>query len=173
MTDCLLSAYRQDIQERIDGLEPANEHGYHTIAHEIQTGQVYQDRNVLVEAIPADHGSWTAFGYRFQTPGRTIVVSGDTAPTDALVELSFNCDVLLHEVYSSARFRSLPQEWQRYHRRVHTSTRELARIAAEAQPGLLVLYHQLFWGATDQELLDEIAERYAGPVVSARDLEVF
>jgi ribonuclease BN (tRNA processing enzyme) len=56
---------------------------------------------------------------------------------------------------------------------VHTSTHELARIAAKAQPGLLVLYHQLFWGASDQELLDEIAERYSGPVVSGRDLDVY
>jgi ribonuclease BN (tRNA processing enzyme) len=173
MTEHILAAYRQDIRERIEGLEPANERGFQTIAHQIEPGQVYQDENVRVKAFPVQHSSWAAFGYRFQTPDRTIVVSGDTAPTETIVEQARGCDVLLHEVYSARRFQSLPPEWQRYHAHVHTSTHELARIAAEAQPGLLVLYHQLFWGASDQDLLDEIAERYSGPVVSGRDLDVY
>jgi ribonuclease Z len=131
------------------------------------------NENVRVEAFPVQHGSWPAFGYRFQTPDRVIVISGDTAPTEAIVEQSRGCDVLLHEVYSGGRFEDLPAQWQRYHSRVHTSTRELARIAAEAQPGLLVLYHQLLWSATDQHLLDEIAEGYSGPVLSGRDLDIY
>jgi len=173
MTDHIQAAYQQDIRERIEGLEPANERGYQTITHEIEPGRIYQDKNVAVDAFPVQHGSWTAFGYRFQTPDRTIVISGDTAPTRAVVEQSRGCDILLHEVYPVARFESLPQEWQRYHASVHTSTHELAQIAAEAQPGLLVLYHQLYWGASDLELLDEIAEYYAGPVLSGRDLGVY
>jgi ribonuclease BN (tRNA processing enzyme) len=173
LTRHVLDAYRPDIDERLYGLEPANEQGCVTIAHEVRQGQIYQDENVTVEAFPVQHGSWRAYGYRFQTPARAIVVSGDTAPTETVIEHSRGCDVLLHEVYSTRRFQSLPAEWQRYHARVHTSTHELARIAAEAQPGLLVLYHQLFWGATDQDLLDEIAEGYSGPVVSGRDLEIY
>jgi ribonuclease BN (tRNA processing enzyme) len=173
MTDHLLAAYREDIRQRIEGPEPANERGYKTIAHEIEPGRVYQDDNLTVDAFPVQHGSWPSFGYRFRTRDRTIVVSGDTAPTDAIVEQSRGCDVLLHEVYSASRFEGLNLEWQRYHAQVHTSTYELACIAAAAQPGLLVLYHQLFWGASDQELLDEIAEIYAGPVVSGRDLDVY
>jgi len=173
MTEHVLAAYRQDIRERIEGLEPANERGYQTITHEIEPGQVYCDENVRVEAFAVQHGSWRTFGYRFQTPDRTIVVSGDTAPTETIVEQSRGCEVLLHEVYSARRFQNLPADWQRYHSQVHTSTRELARIAADAQPGLLVLYHQLFWGATDQDLLDEIAKDYCGPVVSGRDLDVY
>jgi ribonuclease BN (tRNA processing enzyme) len=173
MTKHVLAAYRQDVEERIHGLEPANDKGWETIAHEVRQGQIYQDENVAVEAFPVRHGSWRAFGYRFQTPDRTIVISGDTAPTEAIVAQSRGCDVLLHEVYPVGQFEGLPPEWQRYHAQVHTSTHELARIAAEAQPGLLVLYHQLFWGASDRELLDEIAEHYAGPVVSACDLDVY
>ena len=173
MTGHILAAYRQDIRERIEGLEPANSRGCQAIAHEIEPGQVYQDDSVTVEAFPVKHGSWTAFGYRFQTPDRTIVVSGDTAPTGTIVEQSRGCDLLLHKVYPVGRFESLPPEWQRYHAHVHTSPRELARLAAEAQPGLLVLYHQLFWGVSDQKLLDEIAEHYSGPVVSGHDLDVY
>ena len=50
---------------------------------------------------------------------------------------------------------------------------ELAEIAKRAQPGLVILYHQLFWGSTHEQLLKEMAEIYDGPVVSARDLDVF
>ena len=173
MTEHLLAAYRQDIRERIEGLEPANARGYRTIAHEIEPGKVYRDEHLTVEAFPVRHGSWTAFGYRLETADRTIVVSGDTAPSEALLEQSRGCDLLLHEVYSASRFAGLPAAWQRYHAQVHTSTRELAAIAAQARPGLLVLYHQLFWGASEQELLDEVRERYSGPVVSGRDLDIY
>lgn len=173
MTNHLLAAYRQDIRERIEGPEPANERGYQAITHEIEAGPIYRDENVSVEAFPVRHGSWTAFGYRFQTPDRMIVVSGDTAPTETIVEQSLGCDVLLHEVYSAGRFQSLPPAWRCYHAQVHTSTGELARLAAQIQPGLLVLYHQLSWGASEQELLDEVGSDYDGPTVSARDLDVY
>ena len=119
------------------------------------------------------HGSLPSFGYKFQTPDRTIVISGDTAPTEAVVEAARGCDVLIHEVYSSSRFQRLPPAWRRYHSSMHTSTRELAEIALEARPGLLVLYHQLFWGATEEELLAEIRQQYDGHVVSGKDLDVY
>jgi ribonuclease BN (tRNA processing enzyme) len=173
MTESLLAAYRHDIRERIEGLEPANERGYQTIAHEIEPGTVYRDDNLTVDAFQVRHGSWAALGYRFQTQKRTIVVSGDTAPSDEIVAQSRGCDLLLHEVYSAVRFAGLPAAWQRYHAQVHTSTRELARLADRAQPSLLVLYHQLFWGASEQELVDEVKEQYAGPIVSGRDLDVY
>jgi ribonuclease BN (tRNA processing enzyme) len=134
---------------------------------------VYQDANVRIEAFGVDHGSWPAFGYAFYTTDRHIVISGDTAPTEAIVKAGRGCDLLIHEVYSAAQFETLPPAWQRYHAQVHTSTHELAQIAAEARPGCLVLYHQLFWGASEADLLDEIAETYDGQVVSGRDLDVF
>lgn len=72
-----------------------------------------------------DFGSWPqAFGYRFQTRDRVIVISGDTHPS-------------------------------------------------RARPKLLLLYHQLYWGATDEELVAEISRRYHGPIVSARDLGIY
>jgi ribonuclease Z len=56
----------------------------------------------------------------------------------------------------------------------HTSTYELAEIAAKAKPNLLVLYHQLYLGgANDDDLVREIRSRYNGRVVSARDLDVY
>jgi ribonuclease BN (tRNA processing enzyme) len=82
--------------------------------------------------------------------------------------------VLVHEVYSAARFQTRPPEWQAYHSAFHTSTTQLAGIAGKARPRLLVLYHQLFWGATDADLEREIAQAgYTGKVISGRDLDVF
>ncbi len=170
----LLKAYEQDIRIRIDGLEPANTEGYKVQAHEIKPGRIYEDESVRVTAFLVRHGSWPqAFGFRFETPDRTIVISGDTAPTEAIVENCHGCDVLIHEVYSQKGFESRPRVWQRYHAAFHTSAVELAKLAARAKPGLLILYHQLLWGTSEEELLREIARFYKGKVVSGRDLDVF
>ena len=173
MTEHLLAAYREDIRERTQGLEPANVTGHLVHVNEIEPGIVYEDGGVQVEALAANHGAWPAFSYRFFTEDRTMVISGDTAPYQGMAEAYAGCDLLVHEVYSAAGLARLPSAWQRYHRQVHTSTRELAAVAAQARPGLLVLTHQLFWGVTEEELLAEIREGYTGRVVSGKDLDVF
>jgi ribonuclease BN (tRNA processing enzyme) len=174
MTEYILKGYREDIDIRLHGLEPANKTGYEVVAHEINPGVIYQDQNVTVRAFPVLHGSWKqAFGYRFETPHRTIVISGDCTPSPALIENARGCDVLIHEVYSTAGFAKRPPVWQKYHSNFHTSSRQLAEIAGQVKPGLLVLYHQLFWGTTDAELEREIRQYYNGKVVSGRDLDVF
>ena len=81
--------------------------------------------------------------------------------------------MLVHEVYSQVAFARRTPEWQRYHADSHTSTVQLAELANRAKPALLVLYHQLFWGVTDDDLVSEIAEHYDGRVVSGRDLGVY
>src|SRR5205085_2766119 len=112
-------------------------------------GEVYRDSNVTVTAFRVQHGSWpVALGYRFATADRVVVVSGDTRPTEAVVDQCRGCDVLVHEVRSDARLTTRPPAWQAYHRAFHTSTVELAALATRARPKLLVLYHQLYWGAT-------------------------
>ena len=174
MTDHIVNAYRQDIRIRSDGLEPANTTGYQVRAHEITAGLIYEDGSVRVTAFPVRHGSWRhAYGFRFETADRTIVVSGDTAPCASLIEQAKGCDVLIHEVYSQAGFERRPPEWQEYHRRSHTSTVELADIAQQVQPKLLVLTHQLFWASSPEELLGEIKRTYDGDVRSGNDLDVY
>ena len=172
MTRHLEEAYAEDVHVRVDGAEPANETGYKVSAHEVVPGIVYRDTNVVVRAFAVAHGDWrTAYGYRFEGGGRSIVISGDTHPSDAVVLACNGCDVLVHEVYSAERFKTRPPDWQRYHAAAHTSTTELAALATRARPKLLVLYHQLFWGTDDDGLLREIrAAGYTGDVVSARDL---
>jgi ribonuclease BN (tRNA processing enzyme) len=166
-------AWAEDIRVRLGGLEAERHRNYRAVVQEVKAGRIYDDGRVRVEAIPVAHASWTAaFGYRFVTPGRTIVISGDARPSESLVRACNKCDILVHEVYSSAFFRDQPN--QAYHAAAHTSTTELAEIARKAQPGLLVLYHQLFGRATDEDLKREIREAgYSGRVESARDLDVF
>ncbi len=102
------------------------------------------------------------------------MISGDTTPVDAIAEAAAGCDILLHEVYSATRLAARRADWQAYHRAHHTSTVELADLAARAEPDLLVCYHQLYWGATDEDLLAEIRDAgYTGRVVSGRDLDIF
>jgi ribonuclease BN (tRNA processing enzyme) len=174
MTRHVQTAWAEDVRIRIDGLEPANTEGYKTVVHELAPGLVHQDERVSVYAFRVPHGSFEhAFGYRFETPDRVVVVSGDTAPSEALVEAAEGCDVLVHEVYSAIAYETLPDEWKTYHASFHTSTVELADIARRARPKLLVLTHQLFWGQDEDDLVAEIRTHYDGPVVSGRDLDVF
>jgi len=174
MTDHLLKAYAEDIRVRLYGGEPSNKTGYRVNAHEVRPGVIYRDQHVTVKAFSVPHGSWQqAFGYRFETPDRVIVISGDTGPGESIVENCRGCDVLIHEVYSQAGFLKRPPEWQQYHSRFHTSSTELARIVGRARPRLLILYHQLWWGTTEEDLLREIRQSYDGRVVSGKDLEVY
>lgn len=172
----LTEAYAQDIAVRIGGLQPHTPDGWRVEATEVsRAGLVYRDSNVTVTAIPVRHGNVPgALGYRFETKDRVYVISGDTGPVEAIAAACNGCDVLVHEVYPVEAFKRRPPEWQRYHADAHTSSAELAALAARARPRLLVLYHQLFWGATDSDLVQELRTAgYTGPVVSAHDLGVY
>lgn len=174
MTDLILKAYAEDINIRLKGLEPAKPRGYEVRAQDINPGVIYKDANVTVKAFAVKHGSWKyAYGYRFETADSVIVISGDCAPSESIVEACNGCDVLVHEVYSTTGFARRTSDWQRYHSSFHTSSKELAELATKAKPKLLVLYHQLLWGATREQLLEEIARGYSGKVISANDLDVF
>ncbi len=174
MTEHILKAYEEDMDIRLNGLEPSFPKGYQVNAHEIQPGVIYKDQNVTVKAFLVKHGSWPqAFGYRFETPDRTIVISGDTAPTQSIIENCNGCDVLIHEVYCQDGFNHRPPNWQKYHSNFHTSSHELAEIANKAKPGLLILYHQLLWGSTKEILMKELQGSYRGKVVYGNDLDVY
>ena len=169
-------AYAKDFQVRTEGLERGDPKAYQIVVHEIQPGVAYKDGSVTVTAFPVKHGSWDqAFGYRFDTPGRSIVVAGDTAPADSVAQVCHGCDLLLHEVYSDREYVSdYRPDWQKYLRAFHTSAAELGAIATKAHPGLLVLYHQVIEPQdTDEELVREVQATYKGKAVSAHDLYVF
>lgn len=179
MADHLLEAWREDILVRTRGLEHAAPGGYQVAVQETRGGVVYDSAGVRVTAIPVPHGSWTlAFAYRVDGPGKSAVISGDTRPSEALVGAARGVDVLIHEVYPASRVAPEPRpgggDWPRYLRSFHTSDRELARLARRIRPGLLVLYHIVRMGATDEEILAAIrAGGYRGRTVVGRDLDRF
>ena len=57
------------------------ESGYRVEVTEIESGIIYKDDRVTVEAFPVSHGTLECYGYKFITPDKTIVITGDTAPT--------------------------------------------------------------------------------------------
>jgi ribonuclease BN (tRNA processing enzyme) len=172
MAGHLEAAWEQDIDVRVHGLERGNATGYQVTAHDVEAGFAYREGELKVTAFPVHHGSWAqAFGYRIDTPDRSIVISGDCNPSPALVDACHGCDVLLHEVYSLVDAKRPEPGWSEYLREYHTSSAELAQIAAQAKPKLLVLYHQLIRGTTDKSLVREVRKEYRGRVVSAHDLD--
>lgn len=174
MTRHVLAAWEQDIALRLDGRQPSEDQGWQVAAQEVEPGDIYQDDNVKVTAFAVRHGDWEhAYGYRFDASDRSIVFSGDTAPSKAVVEACDGCDVLVHEVYAQAGFVGRPRSWQAYHETHHTSSLELAEIARLARPRLLVLTHQLRWGARRQQVLDDIRRRFDGEVAWGEDLDVY
>ncbi|MCF8063142.1 MAG: ribonuclease Z [Deltaproteobacteria bacterium] len=101
-----------------------------------------------------------SLAYRIETPGgRTVVYSGDTGPSDELIDLAKKCDLLILEC-------SFPEE-----RGVenHLSPKQAGEVASAAEPGKLLLVH--FY---PEVLAVDIAARcrkaYGGELVLARDL---
>lgn len=174
MVNNILRAYQQDIDLRIHGLERGDSMAYRVIVHEVKPGVVYRDSNVTATAFAVAHGSWRyAFGYRFDAAGTSVVISGDTRPTDAIVTACNGCDVLVHEVYSKKGFDRLDSASRRYHSTFHTSAIELGELARRARPRLLILSHILFFGESDDEILAEVKSRYTGTTVIGQDLATY
>jgi len=185
MVNHILAAYAADRQIRTEGLEHSNTTGWKANVHEIKPGVVFKDANVTVTAFAVRHGNVNAYGYRFATPDRTIVLSGDTSPTDAIAENCHGCDILISEAYTKASFDLVPSEWQKYRLAFHTSAQELGAIAAKAKPGLVILYHRGNAGCdqarteecreagSEEQLLREVRQAYSGKVVAGHDLEIY
>ncbi len=188
MTKHIQEAYQVDIDFRMHGFEKANAEGYTVEVHEISGGLIYEDERVRVEAIPVSHGTLESYAYKFTTDSGSILISGDTAPVEAIAEKAAGCDILLHEVEYTAGVSARLAKWQKYHREVHTFSVDLAELAKKAQPKLLVTYHRIYHmeiqdntrdvpaeiARRDAAILQEIRDAgYTGPTVNGKDLDVF
>jgi ribonuclease BN (tRNA processing enzyme) len=173
MADHLQEAYRVDIEARTsaDEANPRLSEGRDVHAHEIGAGVVYKDDNVTVTAFPTRHAI-ESYGYRFDTPDRSIVVSGDTSPTQALIDACHGCDVLIHEGMPLSSLEKFPASFQAFAAKYHTTTSQLAELATKAKPRLLIIYH-VGAGDSGERALREMLDRYSGHVVIGRDLDVF
>ena len=182
MTRHLMEAYRVDHEVRTEDRRiyggRTTEEGHRINAHEIKPGVIYRDANVTVTAFRTNHGM-PSFGFRFDTPDRSIVISGDTTPIQATIDACNGCDILIHEVMTKDWLAKRP-DFVRYRERHHTTTDELVALATKARPRLLVLYHASLSHrpSVDSErssaatLLKEMSA-YQGQIVVGRDLDVY
>jgi ribonuclease Z len=171
MTEHLEEAYRVDIETRTntDGNQRDRPDGHNVNVHEISAGLIYKDANVIVTAFPTKH-AMESYGYRFVTPDRTIVISGDTNPSQATIEACNGCDVLIHEAHPPAWIATRPATFQRFAAKYHTTTAQLADLARQAKPRLLIIYH---YPNAPEEVFADMSTRYAGEFVVGRDLDIY
>lgn len=150
-------------------------------AHEVSAGGlVMQDENVKVTAALVRHPPVVpALGYRFDAADRSIVISGDTAPSDELMTLARGADVLVHEALHPAGVERLlarvpnAPHLKRHLVSHHTSAEDAGRIAQAAGVKTLVLSHLVppdDPGITDQMWIDQARRHFHGPVIVGKDL---
>ena len=149
--------------------------------HELsEGGLVMEDENVKVTAALVNHPPVVpAFGYRFDAPDRSIVISGDTTPSDHLIKLSQGADVLVHEALfvpgverMIARVPNAPA-LRKSIMSHHTTAEDAGRVAHTAGVKTLVLSHLVPPDdptITDQMWIDAARVHFAGPVIVGKDL---
>jgi len=164
-----------DVDLRTNGIQPvANPDGFKIQHHTVAPGLLFEKDDLSIEAFSVDHGDIKpAFGYKIVTDDLSVVITGDTAYSETVAAKAKDVDLLFHEVISREGLERNSAEFQRYHRSVHTTSSDLARLATQSRPGKLVLYHGLFYGTPEASVLDEIRALYNGEVVLANDLDVF
>lgn len=173
MADKITDAYQIDIDYRINGSQPSNLEGYKTKVTEITEGIIYEDKYISVEAFENNHGDFkNSFGFVFTTIDKKIVISGDTAYSQKVIEKSKEADILVHEVYSEKGFKEKTKDWQIYHKAHHTSAPDVGKIASVSKPKKLVLSHILFWGNSKESIVEEVRSNFDGEVIIAEDLMV-
>lgn len=159
---------RRDLQEML----PATGATIHT--HIVREGVVYQDDDVKITAFAEDHRPVElAFGYRFDSHGKSVVISGDTRPNDNLIRAAKGVDVLVLEAYLPEHFdRADSPEVAARLKHYHTSAEEAGQVAEKAGVKLLVLTH-LVPGDADQTFLERASKYFHGSIVVGRDLMRF
>ena len=173
MIEHLYQAFAVDIAARETDYGVAG--GYRVNAREIAPGVVYDSGGVRVTAFRVEHGPLQAFGYRIDTPTRSIVISGDTRPSETLIRMASGVDVLIHEVIPTGQvvLANRPNvNWAKYIAEHHTTSIQLGELAARAKPKLLIVSHNTR-RESGAEILANIRRAYNGPVVIAEDLQRF
>ena len=169
-----------DIHARRDLDEKFPAEGVRVVATDIREGVVFESNGVKVTAFLVDHGPVKpAFGYRVDFRGHSVVISGDTAPSENLVKVASGVDLLIHEV---ARFKGDPalegppdellpnsRLTRRQLRAIvehHTDGVEVGRVLDRVKPKLAVFSH---YSVDPQATLPLVRRNYAGAVEFGED----
>ncbi|HEY7292516.1 MAG TPA: MBL fold metallo-hydrolase [Vicinamibacterales bacterium] len=179
MMEHLEQAFAFDIHIRRDVDEKFSAEGIRAIAHDIREGVVYESNGVKVTAFLVDHGPVApAFGYRLDFDGRSVVLSGDTRPSENLIKFAQGADVLIHEIGTWKHDPVLngPQDElipgtnvTRRQRQIiaahHTDAEEVGAVFERVKPKLAVLSHY----APNANILPLVRKSYAGPIELGED----
>jgi len=159
------------------------------------SGLVYEDDNVQVTAVENCHyhfdkgtpgyGWQKSFAFRFQTPDRVIVFSGDTGQCGhVMADFSKGADILVHEVIDLGAIErtlhstSQPEQRERlmnHMRTEHSTAEQVGQVAHDAGVKLVVLSHLVNGAAAPNEAayIAGVKKFYSGPVVVGKDLMEF
>jgi ribonuclease BN (tRNA processing enzyme) len=148
-------------------------------ARDVQPGQVYSDDLVKVTAKENAHFHFTAgskaspnksYAYRFQTPHKVVVFTGDTGMDPGLAKFAEGADILVCEMVA-ARVGKAAAGPGRFHMvEEHLSPTQVGQLARDAKVKKLVLSHLV---GADPEDIVEIKKWYSGDVVVGEDLQTF
>ncbi len=122
-----------------------------------------------------------AFGFRLDADRGSVVISGDTSPSENLIRHAHGADLLVHEVYwrrGAEALRAGVTDPDALHRRqtidsYHTHSEDVGSIAARAEVNHLVLSHILFRGGGPADIAADIAPTFRGSVTVGEDLQSF
>ncbi|WP_419307619.1 MBL fold metallo-hydrolase [Chromohalobacter israelensis] len=159
--------------------------------------EVYKDENIRVLAITNTHynfpeGSKSAeharsYSYRIETPGRTFLFTGDTGPSQNVVELAKGADVLVSEVIDLDKMTKILRKAPdlpsamlpnmiKHMKQDHLVPTEIGKLANKAGVKEVVLTHIVPGsdGETDLSGYTKGIDKYfKGPVHVAEDLDRF
>ena len=166
--------------------------------HDVGPGLVYQDANVKVTAVENTHfhftpgssgyGKYKSYSYRFETPGRVVFFTGDTGPSDAVVELANGADLYVTEVTSPEDVLELvkrlgalqsPSEQEgfvHHMREEHVTPEDVGKMAATAGVKAVILTHvtpTVDPNDEYQRYIDGAKKFYSGSITLAKDLMKF
>ncbi|HEY8181450.1 MAG TPA: MBL fold metallo-hydrolase [Thermoanaerobaculia bacterium] len=172
LSDAMLQFFAYDIHMRRDVIEKHPAAGATIKTHVVREGVVYDDGDVRITAFAVDHAPVKpAFGYRFESGGQTIVVSGDTRPNANLIRFAKGADVLVQEAYLPEHFDKVdnPAVAARL-KAYHTSAEEAGEIATAAGVKTLVLTHLIPAGA-EKTFAERAAKTFRGKIIVGDDLK--
>ena len=158
------------------------------VPHEIESaGIVMQDDNVKVTCVLADHPPLpVALSYRFDTADRSVVFSGDTRKTDALIDLAKGADVfvceaqylpgvreVLNGAVKAGRFdKETADDLFKSVSGNALTVEQAGEVAQAAGVKTLVLSHFVPGNGAvpDQVFVDEARKAFSGEIIAGRDL---
>ena len=167
----LQQAFAYDIHIRRDVDERASAKGIEVIGRDVRESTVYDQGGVKITAFLVDHGPVTpAFGYRIDHAGHSVAISGDTRPSDNLVNFSKGVDVLIHEAIDEVSLKKFAPSERLFAAIIghHTTPEQAADIFRRVSPRLAVFSHADGGAA----VVERTRQTYPGRVEFGEDLMV-